>query len=306
MRRQRSAKIVATLGPASSTEEMIDALFRAGVDVFRLNFSHGKHEEHRARLDIDPRAREAPRPAHRHHGRHAGSEAARRRLRRGQGQARRRASRSGSISPRRRATRSARRCRIPRSSPRSSPAPTCCSTTAISASRSRRCGKDFADTLVDHRRRSLPPQGRQVPNAVLPMSALTPKDRADLAFALSSASTGSRSPSCSGRTTSPRREAHRRPRRRAGEAREAGGDPPAGRDHRAGRRASWSRAAISASRCRPRTCRRCSARSSTPAASPASRSWSRRRCWNRWCARRCRPAPRPPTSRPRSMRAPTR
>ena len=51
MRRQRSAKIVATLGPASSSPEMIDTLFRAGVDVFRLNFSHGKPEEHRARYD---------------------------------------------------------------------------------------------------------------------------------------------------------------------------------------------------------------------------------------------------------------
>jgi pyruvate kinase len=38
-RRQRHAKIVATLGPASSSPEMIRALFDAGVDVFRLNFS---------------------------------------------------------------------------------------------------------------------------------------------------------------------------------------------------------------------------------------------------------------------------
>jgi pyruvate kinase len=51
MRRHRSAKIVATLGPASSTPEMIRALFEAGVDVFRLNFSHGSHEDHRARLE---------------------------------------------------------------------------------------------------------------------------------------------------------------------------------------------------------------------------------------------------------------
>ena len=51
MRRQRSAKIVATLGPASASPEMIDALFRAGADVFRLNFSHGKHEDHRALYD---------------------------------------------------------------------------------------------------------------------------------------------------------------------------------------------------------------------------------------------------------------
>ncbi len=52
MRRQRSTKIVATLGPATSTAERIEALFHAGVDVFRLNFSHGSHEEHRARAEL--------------------------------------------------------------------------------------------------------------------------------------------------------------------------------------------------------------------------------------------------------------
>ncbi|MBR46524.1 MAG: pyruvate kinase [Rhodospirillaceae bacterium] len=52
MRRHRRAKIVATLGPASSTPERIHALFTAGVDVFRFNFSHGTHDEHRARYDI--------------------------------------------------------------------------------------------------------------------------------------------------------------------------------------------------------------------------------------------------------------
>lgn len=36
---------VATLGPASRTFEQLEALFLAGVDVFRLNFSHGVHEE---------------------------------------------------------------------------------------------------------------------------------------------------------------------------------------------------------------------------------------------------------------------
>jgi len=48
MRRQRSAKIVATLGPASSSPAMLRALFDAGVDVFRCNFSHGTHDDHRA------------------------------------------------------------------------------------------------------------------------------------------------------------------------------------------------------------------------------------------------------------------
>ena len=50
MRRQRHAKIVATLGPSSATVEMIRSLFLAGVDVFRLNFSHGTHDQHRERL----------------------------------------------------------------------------------------------------------------------------------------------------------------------------------------------------------------------------------------------------------------
>src|SRR5438067_1935398 len=51
LRRLRSAKIVATIGPASSGGERLRALFEAGVDVFRLNFSHGTHDEHRARFE---------------------------------------------------------------------------------------------------------------------------------------------------------------------------------------------------------------------------------------------------------------
>jgi pyruvate kinase len=45
-RNGRRAKIVCTLGPASSSEQMIRELLRAGMDVARLNFSHGTHEEH--------------------------------------------------------------------------------------------------------------------------------------------------------------------------------------------------------------------------------------------------------------------
>jgi pyruvate kinase len=52
MRRQRNAKIIATLGPASSSAETIQALFEAGTDVFRFNFSHGSHQDHQARYDI--------------------------------------------------------------------------------------------------------------------------------------------------------------------------------------------------------------------------------------------------------------
>src|SRR5690606_23061293 len=50
MHRQRNVKIVATLGPASSGPDRIRALFDAGVDVFRLNFSHGSHDDHLTRI----------------------------------------------------------------------------------------------------------------------------------------------------------------------------------------------------------------------------------------------------------------
>ncbi|MBU0779011.1 MAG: pyruvate kinase [Alphaproteobacteria bacterium] len=49
MKRNRHVKIVATLGPASNTYEMIRKLHEAGADVFRLNMSHGSHEEIRVR-----------------------------------------------------------------------------------------------------------------------------------------------------------------------------------------------------------------------------------------------------------------
>lgn len=48
MRRQRHAKIVATVGPASSSPAMLRELFLAGVDTFRLNFSHGTQADHAA------------------------------------------------------------------------------------------------------------------------------------------------------------------------------------------------------------------------------------------------------------------
>lgn len=46
----RRTKIVCTLGPATSTEERIEALMRAGMDVARINFSHGVQEEHAATI----------------------------------------------------------------------------------------------------------------------------------------------------------------------------------------------------------------------------------------------------------------
>ena len=48
MRRNRRVKIVATLGPASAVPEMIERLFIAGVDVFRINLSHSTHDGSKA------------------------------------------------------------------------------------------------------------------------------------------------------------------------------------------------------------------------------------------------------------------
>ena len=63
MPRLRKAKIIATMGPASSDPKMVRALFEAGVDVFRLNFSHGTHDDHRRNFEtIRALERETDRP----------------------------------------------------------------------------------------------------------------------------------------------------------------------------------------------------------------------------------------------------
>ncbi len=48
----RATKIVATIGPASSSRDILEAMFTAGVDVVRLNFSHGKKEDHQQRAEL--------------------------------------------------------------------------------------------------------------------------------------------------------------------------------------------------------------------------------------------------------------
>jgi pyruvate kinase len=63
MSQRRAAKIIATLGPASSTPDKIRALNAAGTDLFRLNFSHGERADHRARYDaVRKLERELKRP----------------------------------------------------------------------------------------------------------------------------------------------------------------------------------------------------------------------------------------------------
>ena len=50
MLRKRNTKIIATLGPSSSSPLKIHSLFQAGADIFRLNFSHGTHSDHRKKV----------------------------------------------------------------------------------------------------------------------------------------------------------------------------------------------------------------------------------------------------------------
>ncbi|TMH05062.1 MAG: pyruvate kinase, partial [Betaproteobacteria bacterium] len=49
---QRTTKIVATLGPASSSLDVLTRMLAAGVDVMRLNFSHGTADDHQQRATL--------------------------------------------------------------------------------------------------------------------------------------------------------------------------------------------------------------------------------------------------------------
>jgi pyruvate kinase len=183
MRRQRSAKIVATVGPASNSPEKLEALFRAGVDLFRLNFSHGTHDDHRAVYD---RIRALEKGVGRPIGIMADMQGPKLRL--------------GTFADKKVRLETGKSFRLdldpkPGDVTRATlPHPEIFA--AIEPGTQlliddgnvrlnvESCGKDFAETKVvvggdisDHK-------GVNVPNAVLPLSPLTQKDRTDLAFAL--------------------------------------------------------------------------------------------------------------------------
>ncbi|MBS0315732.1 MAG: pyruvate kinase [Proteobacteria bacterium] len=183
MRRTRNAKIVATLGPASSDKDTIRRLFLAGVDVFRLNFSHGSADDHRARLAIlreleketnrpiavladlqGPKLRvgtfaEGPVPL---------AEGAAFRL---------------DLDP---APGNAQRAGLPHPEIFAALVPG--AELLLDDGRLRlkveRCGADFAETRVVVGGKLSERKGVNVPGVVLPISALTPKDRRDLDLAL--------------------------------------------------------------------------------------------------------------------------
>ena len=55
----RKTKIICTIGPASSSTEILEEMCKAGMDVARLNFSHGSHEEHKEKIDNIVKVRES-------------------------------------------------------------------------------------------------------------------------------------------------------------------------------------------------------------------------------------------------------
>jgi pyruvate kinase len=183
MRRSRKARIVATLGPAASTDESIRALFEAGADVFRLNFSHGSHADHAQRVtSIRKLETEFDRPIgvmldlqgpKLRLGKFAGGKAqlaggSRFRL---------------DLDP---APGNAQRAQLPHAE----------IFKALSAGtdlllddgrlrlRVDACGPDFAETTVIAGGQISDRKGVNVPSVVLPLSPLTEKDREDLEFGL--------------------------------------------------------------------------------------------------------------------------
>ena len=183
MRRHRKAKIVATLGPATSTPQAIRALFEAGVDVFRLNFSHGLHEGHRACFDQIRQIETAC-------GRPIGvmMDLQGPKLRVGKINGGEAALKAGApfrldMDP---APGDAGRAPLPH--PEIFKAIAAGTDLLIDDGRLRlrveRCGNDFAETTVVTGGRLSDRKGVNVPGAVLPISALTEKDRQDLQFGL--------------------------------------------------------------------------------------------------------------------------
>ena len=58
LKNTKRTKIVCTLWPASEKEEVLTALIENGLNVTRMNFSHGSHEEHKGRMDLVKKVRE--------------------------------------------------------------------------------------------------------------------------------------------------------------------------------------------------------------------------------------------------------
>ncbi|WP_290868698.1 pyruvate kinase [Aquabacterium sp.] len=185
MHRNRNAKIVATLGPASSTRETIEALFQAGADVFRLNFSHGSHADHSQRLEtLRAIERDAGRPV----GVLLDLQGPKLRL--------------GTFAQGKVCLKEGDtfcldlRSEVPGDQDRAAmPHPEIFKALVVGTDllvddgrvrlRVQRCGPEFAETRVIAGGTVSDRKGVNVPGVVLPLSALTDKDRADLDHGLS-------------------------------------------------------------------------------------------------------------------------
>jgi pyruvate kinase len=183
MRRGRSAKIVATLGPASSTEAVVVALAEAGADVFRFNFSHGSHDEHAMRRD---HVRAAERALGRPIGilldlqgpklRVGKFEQGRVGLTRGESF---RLDLDGSPGDQTRV-----QLPHPEIFQALQPGAELLLDDGKIRLRVESCGSDFAETVVTAGGGLSDRKGVNVPNVVLPIAAMTEKDRQDLQFGL--------------------------------------------------------------------------------------------------------------------------
>jgi len=183
MKRHGKAKIVATLGPASATPQTIRALFDAGADVFRLNFSHGSPDDHRERLEYIRQIEfESSRPI----GVMMDLQGPKLRIGKLVG---------GSVE-----LKAGKPFRLDMSTDPGNgeraplPHPEIFKTLAPGVDlllddgklrlRVESCGEDFAETTVVTGGRLSDRKGVNVPGAVLPISALTDKDRQDLQVGL--------------------------------------------------------------------------------------------------------------------------
>ena len=183
MRRRRSTKIVATLGPATATPEKIAALFDAGVDVFRLNFSHGEQADHKARLDT---VRALEQTTGRPIGVMADLQGPKLRVGTFAGGRVRLAEGAAFRLDLDKTPGDAQRASLPHPEVFAalSPETDLLLDDGNIRLRVEKCGKDFAQTRVINGGNLSDRKGVNVPNAVLPLSPLTAKDRSDLAFAL--------------------------------------------------------------------------------------------------------------------------
>ena len=184
MQQRRAAKIIATLGPASSTPDSIRALHAAGADLFRLNFSHGERADHRARYDaVRKLERELGRPIGLlvdlqgpkiRVGKFAGGKVAL-----GEGKPLRL-----DLDP---APGDGRRAPLPHPEVFAALKPG--QFVLLDDGRLRlrveKSGADFAETIVVTGGVLSERKGVNLPGAILPLSALTEKDLRDLDFALS-------------------------------------------------------------------------------------------------------------------------